>query len=104
MNEMLERCAGVLGNAPNIAGYTLRGMLWKVAEACGLKWDEASFQDDCENIVRAILNELKQVDEGMVEAGEKAFLAWEGARPASTEGFERPMFCAMIDFVLSEGE
>ena len=49
--------------------------------------------------VRAILNELKQVDEGMVEAaGLAAPIGW------SDKPDVEDIFTAMIDHVLSEGE
>jgi len=53
----------------------------------------------CVRVVRAILNELKQVDEGMVEAaGLAAPIGW------SDKPDVEDIFTAMIDHVLSEGE
>jgi len=51
------------------------------------------------NLARAILNELKQVDEGMVgAAGLAAPIGW------SDKPDVEDIFTAMIDHVLSEGE
>ena len=55
-----------------------------------------------EAIVRAILNELKQVDEGMVEAGRKKYFV-----PNHRDGLNgviAGIFTSAIDQVLSQGE
>jgi len=61
--------------------------------------DVGPTRQDCERVVRAILNELKQVDEGMVEAARAAApIGW------SDKPDVEDIFTAMIDHVLSEGE
>ena len=60
--------------------------------------DVGPTRQDCERVVRAILNELKQVDEGMVEAA-----CEEWGAPGCADIAPRT-FTAMIDHILSQGE
>ena len=54
------------------------------------------------SIARAILNELKQVDEGMVEAGRKKY--FEPNHTNGLNGLIAGIFTSAIDQVLSQGE
>jgi len=62
--------------------------------------DVGPTRQDCERVVRAILNELKQVDEGMTIAVSEALQGdfWIGPTAAAK------VIRAHIDHVLREGE
>ena len=57
---------------------------------------------DMRVVTRAILNELKQVDEGMVEAGRKKY--FEPNHTNGLNGLIAGIFTSAIDQVLSQGE